>query len=238
MSDHAAMDQIVALYALDALEGTELSAFERHLDLCEACQEEVSRFQTVAANLVHDDVASDETWQKISVAIDTGEDTTAEVVPLRSRSRNDSGPWKWVASIAAAAALVFGGILVAQLVIGGQLSEEDVIAAADRAAAQPGSIVSEFIVDGTSVAQLVLAEDGHGYVIPTEQLQALDASRTYQLWVINDTADVISAGVLGANPQAATFTWTGDVSGFALTREVAGGVVSSAGDVVSVIEDV
>jgi hypothetical protein len=48
---------------------------------------------------------------------------------------------------------------------------------------------------------------------------------------------VISAGVLGNNPEPATFTWTGDVSGFALTREVAGGVISSAGDVVSVIED-
>lgn len=35
----------------------------------------------------------------------------------------------------------------------------------------------------------------------------------------------------------ATFTWTGEVTGFAPTREVAGGVVSSEGDVVSVIAD-
>jgi hypothetical protein len=55
--------------------------------------------------------------------------------------------------------------------------------------------------------------------------------------VINDIEDVISAGVLGNEPAPATFTWTGDTTGFALTREVAGGVVSSAGDVVSVITD-
>lgn len=238
MSNHQAMELRVALYALDAMEGTELAEFESHIEFCAECQNELARYQTVAANLVHDDVASEEIWQRISVAIDTGEDTGGDVIPLSRSDREDPTPWKWVASIAAAAALLFGGFLVAQLITGSQLSEQDMIAAADQAAAEPNSIVSDFIVDGTSVATLVLAADGRGYVIPTEQLEALDASRTYQLWVINDTADVISAGVLGADPGPATFTWTGEVSGFALTREVAGGVVSSAGDVVSVIENV
>jgi hypothetical protein len=43
--------------------------------------------------------------------------------------------------------------------------------------------------------------------------------------------------VLGNRPGPSTFTWTGEVTGFALTREIAGGVVSSAGDVVAVITD-
>jgi hypothetical protein len=55
--------------------------------------------------------------------------------------------------------------------------------------------------------------------------------------VINDTDDVISAGVLGPEPAPSTFRWSGPIAGFALTREVAEGVVSSAGDVVSVIAD-
>ena len=46
----------------------------------------------------------------------------------------------------------------------------------------------------------------------------------------------ISAGVLGNEPGAARFSWAGDVAGFALTREVSGGVVSSEGDSVSVAE--
>jgi anti-sigma-K factor RskA len=108
---------------------------------------------------------------------------------------------------------------------------------AERAAEEPGSLVSDFIVDGTAVAQVVLTEDGRGFVVPLDDLPALDEERTYQLWVINDEADVISAGVLGRDPAPATFTWTGPVAGFALTREVAGGVISSAGDVVSVISD-
>jgi hypothetical protein len=47
---------------------------------------------------------------------------------------------------------------------------------------------------------------------------------------------VISAGVLGSDPAPSRFTWSGDVAGFALSREVAGGVESTAGDVVSVAE--
>lgn len=84
----------------------------------------------------------------------------------------------------------------------------------------------------------MLTSAGRGYVLPTDALDPLSTDRTYQLWVINTDADVISAGVLGADPTASSFTWTGDVSGFALTREVAGGVVSSAGDVVAVISDI
>lgn len=66
-------------------------------------------------------------------------------------------------------------------------------------------------------------------------MSPIETSRTYQLWVINDTEDVISAGVLGNDPAPALFTSTGDVAGFALTREVAGGVVSSEGGVGALI---
>lgn len=238
MSSHEMMEQ-VALYALDALDDTEVVEFETHLESCDACGAELALYRTVAANLVHDDTPSEETWDRISASISGDSNTTlADVVSLDSRARGGSNPWRWVASIAAAAALLIGGFLLAQLATAGNLTDQNVVAAADEAAAEAGSIVGDFLVDGVSVAQLVLAQDGRGFVIPTDDLEGLDSARTYQLWVINDTADVISAGVLGADPAPATFTWTGGVSGFALTREVAGGVVSSAGDVVSVIEDV
>lgn len=238
MSTHEMMDQ-VPLYALDALQDTEAFEFESHLELCGECLAEVAMYRSVAANLVHDEAASERTWQKIKTSIALDADTTvAEVVSLEPAGRVSSTRWKWMASIAAAAALLFGGFLVAQLLMAGQLTDQNVTAAANEAADEPGSIVSDFLVDGTPVAQLVLSQDGQGFVIPTDALTELDSSHTYQLWVINETSDVISAGVLGADPAPATFTWTGGVSGFALTREVAGGVVTSAGDVVSVIDNV
>jgi anti-sigma-K factor RskA len=225
----AEMHDLVALYALDALEAEERDSFETHLETCADCEASLAEYRSAASALVLDAPASDATWERISSA--TGRDG---VVLLR-RSRPDLF-WKAVAGIAAAAALVFAAVAL----LGGgadPLSSEGIVAAAEHVAAEPGTFVGEFIVDDVSVAQVVLSPDGRGFVIPTEQLEPLDPDRTYQLWVINEAEDVISAGVLGNDPTPATFTWTGDTTGFALTREVAGGVISSAGDVVSVITD-
>lgn len=227
------MRDLVPLYALDALEYPETTAFEAHLSGCSECQDELDAHRTTMSTLVTDEAASDFTWDRISAVIDA--EATATVVPIEKGSRTAS---RWVASVAAAAALIVGGFLVAQLLDGGEVTNSDVVAAAHSAANEDGAIVSDFLVDEIAVAQVVVTKDGRGYVIPSDDLEALDSSLTYQLWVINDTEDVISAGVLGAAPAPATFTWTGDITGFALTREVAGGVVSSAGDVVSLISEV
>lgn len=115
------------------------------------------------------------------------------------------------------------------------LTGDSIVAAASQLADQPGTFAGEFTVDDVTVARVFLSADGRGFVIPTEALGHLDEARTYQLWVNNDTEDVISAGVPGYTPEPSTFTWTGEVAGFALTREIGGGVVSSEGHVVSVI---
>lgn len=229
MNDHQWAES-VALYALDALEGRELSEFENHLETCEICRVELDEYRAVASTLVRDESASDETWHLIQATI------RDQTLDHGTEPGVESNRWGWVA-VAAAVALVLGGFLGWQLATDGDASE-NIVAEADQAASDPGSIVADFLVEDVAVAQVVLTADGRGYVIPTDDLVELDDDRTYQLWVINEAEDVISAGVLGAQPAPATFTWTGDIAGFALTREVAGGVVSSAGDVVSVITDV
>lgn len=229
MNDHRWAES-VALYALDALEAQELAEFEEHLETCEACPAELDDYRAVASRLVRDETASNETWERIQATIRADSpDVTAQPGPPTSR-------WGWVA-VAAALALLLGGLLGWQLATTGDPGSENIVTAAENAATSQDSIVADFLVEDVAVAQVVLTADGKGYVIPTDDLTGLDADRTYQLWVINTAEDVISAGVLGAQPEPATFTWTGDVAGFALTREVAGGVVSSAGDVVSVITD-
>jgi len=235
MSKHEMLD-LVPLYALEALEGEEQRQFEAHLETCADCQASLDDYREVASNLVHDEPASDETWERISAAIATDGDTAeAEVIEM-PQSRSGNG-WKWLTAVAALAAMVFGTLFILSGTQADPLDGDSIVASAEQIADQPGTIVSDFLVEDVAVAQIVLSNDGRGFVIPTEDLDPLDESRTYQLWVINDTEDVISAGVLGNNPTPATFTWTGEVAGFALTREVAGGVVSSEGDVVSVITD-
>lgn len=234
MSNNEMLD-LAPLYALDALEGEEQRQFETHLETCADCQAFLDDYREVASNLVHDEPAGDETWERISAAIATeGEAVGAEVVEMPKRT---GGTWKWLTAVAAVAAVVFGTLVVPDGTRADPLDSDNIVAAAGQVADQPGAIVSDFLVRDVAVAQIILADDGRGFVIPTNDLDPLDASRTYQLWVINDTEDVISAGVLGNDPAPATFTWSGEVTGFALTREVAGGVVSSEGDVVSVIAD-
>jgi hypothetical protein len=116
-------------------------------------------------------------------------------------------------------------------------SEEAILAAAEVAVSQPGSYIGEFIVDEMSVARVILTASGQGFFVPDDRLPPLELSKTYQLWVVTSDEAVISGGVLGNDPRPSAFTWDGPVSGFALTREVAGGVPVSAGDVVGLASE-
>lgn len=240
MTEHTRIHELIPLYALDALEPSEVAEIESHLLGCEICAAELDSQRAVTSAMVPDEPAPAHLWDRIQGAIaTTGPSASGTVHDFGAERAQRSGPMMWVLGAAAAVALVFGGALVGQRLTSSDLNTPDgVIAAAEAAAAAPGSVVSDFIVDDVPVARVVLGEDGLGYLIPNDSLDPLGSDRTYQLWVLTPEEIAISAGVLGSDPGPATFTWTDDFAGFALTREVAGGVVSSAGDVVSVIVDV
>ncbi|HEY5890827.1 MAG TPA: anti-sigma factor [Acidimicrobiia bacterium] len=228
MITHADMAELVELYALDALVGREFDEFESHLEFCEPCQSQLAVALNVTASLVPDSDPPTHLWDLISDEIGPAQATIAEL-PRRT------GLIVALTSVAAGLAIALGGVIVAQ----NSLSpEEALIAAAQTAADAPGSTTADFVVDGVTVAEVVLGTEGIGYILPTEALVELDESRTYQLWIINEEELVISGGVLGHAPRVSTFTWTDGVSGFALTREVAGGVEISEGDIVAVATDV
>lgn len=227
MSAHGQMVELVELYALDAIEGAELMEFEMHLETCDLCQSQLAEALTVTASFVADSPAPTRIWDRIVAEIDPPAATVTELPRRR-------GPIIALTTIAAALAIALGGVLMAQ---NNLTAEETLIAAAERTADEPGSTVADFTVDDVTVAEVILGSDGVGFVLPTDALVDLDEARTYQLWVINDEGRVISGGVLGHSPTASTFTWTDGVSGFALTREVAGGVEVSEGDVVAAVTD-
>lgn len=231
---HAQIEELLPLYALDALRDEEIGEVERHLATCDACRTELDRHRHAAASLVPDAPSPPHLWDRIAGELGSaGEaDGVATVRPMGGTGASTGRSSRWLAATAVAAAIAFGVVLVGQST---RSPEDAILVAADRASAQADTLSADFTVDDVTVARIVLTDDGRGFVIPTDSLEPLEGDRTYQLWVINAAEDVISAGVLGADPTPATFTWTGDVTGFALTREVAGGVVSSAGDVVSVI---
>jgi hypothetical protein len=234
MKTHDRVHEWVPLYALDALEGEDEVAVAKHVELCDACSDELSRHRSVAGTLVPDDGPAAAVWGRIVGEIDAdGGDRPIDLDEVRPRRSNGL---TWLASVAAAVSLVLGGVVVAQRATLSELSGvEGIVTAAEEAAAEPEAIVAELGSDAGVVARVVLTADGEGFVVPTD-LDPLGEDRTYQLWVITSDELVISAGVLGFDPAPSRFTWSGEVAGFALTREVAGGVVTSAGDVVAVAE--
>ena len=228
------MHDLVAAYAVDALDDSERAEYEAHLADCDECREELAQLYDAAAS-VAETVSVDpppELKERVMAAV--RDDEATNVVAIDERRRR---PRLWVPfAVAALAALVLGAVAIIQAFAMNELSGPDgVVVAAEAAANEPGAIVAEFTTDTGAVGQVVLTTDGEGYIVPSG-LETLPEDRTYQLWVLTPDQLAISAGVLGNEPVPSRFTWTDDVAGFALTREVAGGVVSSEGDVVSVVE--
>jgi hypothetical protein len=168
-----------------------------------------------------------------------GSGGSAAVVPIgtaRPRSRLVAASAGLVAAAAAVIALVLG-LQVHHL--HGQVNALQAtpnLSAAERAAlSAPGTTRVPLSAPGTAgqgstPATIVLTAAGTGFVINgTDQgLAPLPADRTYQLWG-EVGSKVISLGLLGSRPGIVPFSVAGShgVSAFAITDEVAGGVVAS-----------
>ncbi len=169
-----------------------------------------------------------------STAPDTGGDMVT-LDPARRRSR----------LVAVGAGLVAAAAVVAALVLGAQvghlhsqvsaLQGSARLSAAEQAAlSAPGTKripLSGPTGTGSTPATIVLTAAGTGFVVNdrTGGLAALPDDRTYQLWGVVRTR-AISLGLLGSHPGIVPFSVAGSppVSAFAITDEVAGGVVASA----------
>jgi anti-sigma factor RsiW len=164
----------------------------------------------------------------------------ADVVPIGAARRRPR-------LVAAGAGLVAAAAAVIALVLGLQVHHLDGqvnamqatqnLSTAERAAiAAPGTTRVPLSVpgahgQGSTPATIVLNSAGTGFVIndADDGLARLPADRTYQLWGVVGSK-VISLGLLGSRPGIVPFSVAGShgVSAFAITDEVAGGVVTSS----------
>jgi anti-sigma-K factor RskA len=217
------VESLLGAYALDALSVQERRRVEAALAADPSLEESAALDLAVAAALAEGSVeagdrAPADLWKRIEVA--------TRPLPGRQAARY-SRRWRgWLGAAAAAALATLVGLAVVvarQLGDIGRFRDNPLTVAAADVRGQPGTRVVH--LEGEVPAEVVLAADGTGYLLIPEA-PALTGDRTYQLWAIVG-GQVISAGVLGPAPQVAAFQVTGDVAGFALTVETAGGVVSS-----------
>ena len=97
--------ELSAAYALDALDGDDLRAFESHLATCDRCRDDVASFREAAAALAYDapPVVAPETLERRILTAARAE--RPKVVPLRQRW---AVPAAALAAAAAAAAIALG----------------------------------------------------------------------------------------------------------------------------------
>lgn len=174
---------LVAPFALDALDTDEAIRFEAHLETCESCQVELARLTEAAADLA-ESVAVAPPGRVKEAVIEAVENQDATVTPLKPRR---SFPWL-VAGAAAAVALVFLGLW---MTTNSRLEEANQIAAVYEAS--DATILEVETAYGP--ARFVYSPSLERGVFNGRQLDEVPESDVYQLWLI-DADGPESAGTL------------------------------------------
>lgn len=108
---HAELRRSLGAYALGALEPSERSRLEDHLDGCSACRDELASFAVLPgllSRLSHEEVAGD----RLSVSDGHAERVVAAVARERTIQNRRLNVWRAVAAVVAAVALLVGGIVL------------------------------------------------------------------------------------------------------------------------------
>jgi anti-sigma-K factor RskA len=232
------MRDLLAAYAVDSVSPQERAKVEAALAEDHQLRIELDEHRTVLSVLAeavdpYPSTPSPLVWDRIASEIEGANEVSPKLVSVRDIQKQKRFT-KWTATMAFAAMAL--ALLLGVSVF--QLQQERGTPALETAIQEllddPSATVAtlEAAGDVAAEARIVLGTDGVGYVY-ADSLPALDASRTYQLWAIVGDR-VISAGVLGADPDDSPFQIVGDVAGFAITEEVAGGVPVSEGETIAV----
>ena len=242
---------LTGAYAADALSETERLAFERHLDACPACDQEVRELSETAARLGSAVALPPPAalWDRVraEAAATRQQPPVADPTPLSGRGAALAGGRgvrrRFPPLLAAAAALlVAAAISVTALNLGlpgqGGRSEGpvDLVAAvlsapdARRIAAKPGPTGQVAVVVSRRRGQAVFEASG---------LPEVPAARTYQLWVVDRSGPRPAGLVEPGGAGKVTRLLEGRVTGseqVAMTVERRGGAARPTTEPVVVVD--
>lgn len=237
---------LTGAYAVDALPDEERELFEAHLDVCEACAEEVTELQATAARLGETAFVppSNALRARVLAEIDaTRQEPPAgreEVVALDVRRPTP----RWVtALVASAAAVLVVGVVGLGFVINdlnARLGEVETSASrmTDLLAAPDARTISAEGPNG-SVARLVVSPSRGEAMFVASEMEPAPQEHTYELWVHGDN-EPVKAGLFDVDPDGtATHLLTNDLSNavaIGVTVEPEGGSPQPSGDPVMVLE--
>jgi anti-sigma factor RsiW len=251
MMSHEQASELLGAYALDAVDGVELTELEGHLDECPRCRAELDSLREVAGALgTSVEPLPEGLWSSIANRLPDG--SQAEEPPPMprlvrgGRTPADSARRRRarVAMATLGAAAVAAAAVAAVLGIGlihANNRADNLQAVVNQ---RPSTVVAALHTPGHQVvslrdgahmlaAQFVVVPDGRGYLL-SSHLPVLANGKTYQLWgLVGD--QTISLGLLGRDPTQATFTMAGGrrPSSLALSAGPAGGTVAPSGPILA-----
>jgi anti-sigma-K factor RskA len=257
MMTHQQASELLAVFALDAVDSDEQELIEAHLAECPRCRAELDAHRDVAAALGNSvEQLPEGLWSSIASRLPARPAEEPPPMPMLVREgsahqertaatfrapspaprRASRGRLFSVASLAVAAAAVAAVLGVNLVHANDQISSLHDARPASAVAAL--KVRGHKVVDAESarhveLAQFVVVPSGQGYLLKSN-LPTLSSAKTYQLWgIINGRA--ISLGLLGQDPHGAAFTWGGSTqpSKLGITVEPAGGSVVPTGSMLA-----
>jgi anti-sigma-K factor RskA len=253
MMTHTEAEELLASFALDAVDEAERQQVEDHLAQCPRCRAELDAHREVAAALGNSvEPVPEGLWSAIATRLPERGDEERPPMPrllfeefsaeefsaeefspestVRGRSLRSRRRLAAVGSAVVAAAAVVVFLAIGWVHADTQVSHlqqalgQAAPSAAEAALESPGHQVVNLVGPHEAKrAQFVIDAKGHGYLV-SSTLPTLAAGKTYQLWGIVGGRPV-SLGLMGQSPDQSTFTWVGaaGASMLGITVEPAGG---------------
>jgi hypothetical protein len=243
----AELDELLPLFALDALEGEEHEQVARYVQRDDTARAEVLSLREAASFLPAVDVrAPASLWVTIESSLAA---PVPETPPLRALPSPPGAARAPRRRRRVVTALVVAAAVVAIVVLGIQVTrQQDRIdqlsaemhrdpmheQAMAALASKDAHVIQLAATTGPGRASIVMLPDGTGYLME-HQLPKLGADSTYQLWAKvgdADSARMVSVGVLGADPGIVAFRLAADPTLFEITKEPASGSAAPGTSVV------
>lgn len=244
----AELDELLAAYALDAVDGDEREQLDEYLERSDAARRELAELRETATMLAHEGgaPAPDDLWTRIEDALAV--EPPRLVLPLgpARAERGERVRRGLVAKVAvgmAAASAVAASVTAVLLTdemsrqedrldeVAASVAHEGMRSAAAAAAADPRSRMLELDSSTSEATATVVAmPDGTAFLMGHD-VPRLTGDRTYQLWTMTgDPADpdLLPTAVLGRSVDVAMFHAPEGSLGFLVSEERAPGVPAPA----------
>lgn len=217
-AEHAALQELLGVYVLHAVDDDERAAVDAHLETCPKCRAEVDGLREVTAHLAQAGAPAPEgVWARIAAEIASEGDVAPPPLRLVVDQPAPARTRRWLAPVLAAAAAAIVAVGGVQLATGGADGPVGGTQGPAILAAPEARQTLLTTSDGVQLAHAAVLPDGSGYLV-ADQLPDLDAG-VYQLWGQSDGGAVVSLGVLDPAGESIAFSAQPDVAVLMITAE-------------------